>query len=74
MINPLMSYVDVYTEAVVISVCKRRYKILLCKICFLARKSKQCDREPSPLGLSTDQNDAFLLQLVKSLPVLIPEA
>ena len=38
---------------------ERRYKISLCKVCFLARKDKQCDRQPSPLGLFTDRNDAF---------------
>ena len=54
---------------------ERRYKISLCKVCFLARKDKQRDREPTVslvlLGLSTDRNDALLpfhiLQLVKSL-------
>ena len=64
-----MLYVDVYTEAVVISMCikqsidrkclqrfrgnnkgERRYKILICKVCFPARKDKQRDREPSPFG------------------------
>ena len=29
---------------------ERRYKILLCKVCFPARKDKQRDREPSPSG------------------------
>ena len=29
---------------------ERRYKILLCKVCFLARKDKQRDRETSPFG------------------------
>ena len=75
-INLLMPYVDVYTEAVVIAICikktidrkclqrfrgERRYKILLCKVCFLARKDKQRDREPSPFEpfLITDRNDAF---------------
>ena len=29
---------------------ERRYKILLCKVCFLARKDKQCDREPRSFG------------------------
>ena len=29
---------------------ERRYKILLCKVCFPARKDKQRDREPSPFG------------------------
>ena len=29
---------------------ERRYKISLCKVCFLARKDKQCDRQPSPLS------------------------
>ena len=40
---------------------ERRYKILLCKVCFLARKDKQRDREPSPFGpfLTTDRNDAY---------------
>ena len=28
----------------------KRYKILLCKVCFLAGKDKQRDREPSPFG------------------------
>ena len=76
-INLLMPYVDVYTEAVVIAICikkktidrkclqrfrgERRYKILLCKVCFLARKDQQRDREPSPFEpfLITDRNDAF---------------
>ena len=75
-INLLMPYVDVYTEAVVIAMCikktidrkcsqrfrgERRYKILLCKVCFPARKDKQRDREPSPFEpfLITDRNDAF---------------
>ena len=59
-----MPYVDIYTEAVVISIyvkqiksidrkClqrfrgnnngERRYKILLCKVCFLPTKHKQRD-------------------------------
>ena len=29
---------------------ERRYKISLCKVCFLARKDKQRDRGPSPFG------------------------
>ena len=29
---------------------ERRYKILLCKVCFLGRKEKQRDRESSPFG------------------------
>ena len=29
---------------------KRRNKILLCKVCFLVRRDKQRDREPSPFG------------------------
>ena len=29
---------------------ERRYKILQCKVCLLARKDKQSDREPSPFG------------------------
>ena len=64
-----MPYVNVYTEAVVISIgikqsidrkClqqlrgnnkgERRYEILLCKVCLLARKDKQRDLEPSPFG------------------------
>ena len=54
---------------------ERSYKISLCKVCFLAKKDKQRDREPTVslvlLGLFTDRNDAFLpfhiLQLVKSV-------
>ena len=67
-INHLMSYVDVYMEAFVISIkngisCigkanqltgnsegERRYKMSLCKVCFLARKDKHCDRQPSSFG------------------------
>ena len=49
------------------------------KVCFLAIKGKQHDIEPASFwAFSTDRNDAFLpfhiLQLVKSLPVFIPEA
>ena len=54
---------------------ERSYKISLCKVCFLAKKDKQRDRETTVslvlLGLFTDRNDAFLpfhiLQLVKSV-------
>ena len=93
-INLLMSYVNVYTEAGFSSICmywknisidrkclhrfrgnnkgERRYKISLCKVCFLARKDKQRDREPSPFWpFYWPKRRIFLpfhiLQLVKSL-------
>ena len=93
-LNLLVSYVNVYTEAGFSSICmywknisidrkclhrfrgnnkgERRYKISLCKVCFLARKDKQRDREPSPFWpFCWPKRRIFLpfhiLQLVKSL-------
>ena len=57
---------------------ERRYKILLCKVCFPARKDKQRDREPSPSGpFYRPKWSIFqpfhILQLVKTLLFCIPD-
>ena len=91
-INLLMPYVDVYTICIKKLIDRKclqrlrgnnksetRYKILRCKVCFLARKDKQRDREPSPFGpFYWPKWHIFLtfhiLLPVKSLLFCIPEA
>ena len=75
---------NVYNDSEATIKVKEDIRSYYAKVCFLARKDKQCDCEPSPFGLFTDLNHAFfthsrvlpfhILQQVKSLPVFIPEA